>query len=986
MTARTFCITLTALACLALFPGLTSAQSGIAGIVRDTSGAVLPGVTVEAASPALIEKVRSAVTDDSGSYRILDLRPGQYTVTFALAGFSTVRREGIELPPAFTATVNADLAVGAIEETITVSGAAPLVDVQNTGSQSLLSAQLLEAIPATRSVQGFAGLTPGITSQGIGLIPGSVSEMGMSIHGSTANEASYTIDGMNVGSAQGVGGGSTFFRISQSYVAEMNIVTGGGMAEQPYSGVVTNIIPKEGGNTFGGSVFAEYTGSTLAASNLTDSLRAFGFTDNSLSTLVRLWDFNPAFGGRILRDRLWFFASYRNSGTVQSRAGVFENLTPLGWAYTPDVTQPAVAKVTQPSKNLRLTWQATPRNKISLFGDAAPQAAWNRGYQTASGFLSPEATTYSPYIPDAVVSASWKSPVTSQWLLDASAAWDNVNLNMRRQTPDTCSCTAPAVGFDVISAVEATTATSWRSNSDLGPGNRSYGEYPNYSFKYASNVSYITGEHAAKAGVQFRHGAERFTWEANGAQAYLLRNGIGNSIRQYANPIEYENVIHADLGLFVQNQWTRKRLTLTGGIRYDYLHLGAAPKHLAAGLWVPARDFPAVDHTLWKDVSPRIGASFDVFGDGRTAIKATLGRYVIGQGATDGGINLSNPVRLSVLSVNRTWNDANRNFNPDCDLASRFANGECGQISDLNFGQNNPNATTYDKELVVGLRNYNWESSLVLQRQLAPGVSVTAGYYRRSFNNFTANDNLLVTPADFSHYCVTAPGDPRLPGGGGQQICGLYDVSPALFGRNQTVVRDAAHYGTQSQIYDGFDLTENIRLPGGATISGGLNMGRTKTSACFTVDSPGALLFCEVNPPFQPNMTFTGFTPLPAGFVASATYRDYPGTQLTATRQTTNAEVAPSLGRNLSNGVNGTVQVPLIEPGTMFGPRLRQLDLRLSKRLRLGARRFIGNIDVFNLLNATGINTWNLNYGPNWQQPALLQQGRYVKLSGQFDF
>jgi hypothetical protein len=990
MTRRCMAYLSTIAAFVLLAPGVTWAQSGIAGVVRDTSGAVLPGVTVEAASPALIEKVRTTVTDGDGSYRLLDLRPGTYAVTFSLAGFSTVRRDAVELPVGFTATINADLQVGAIEETITVSGAAPLVDVQNASSQRLISKDLLEAIPASRTPQGFAALTPGVTSQGISVIPGGVNELQTAVHGAPTAEAVYLIDGVNTASMNNLGGGGNVFRISQAYVSEINLIVGGGTAEQQFGGLVTNVIPKEGGNAFSGSVYGEYTGVELATSNLTDELRGQGFTDDSLTTMNRLWDFSPAVGGRILRDKLWFFSSYRNFAVIQSRAGVYDNLTPLGWSYTPDLTRPAEAKVSSLSRNTRLTWQASPRNKISVFADAAPQIAWQRGY-TSTARLSPEATNYSPYLPNSFMTASWKSPLTNRWLLDAAVTSISVDFSQRRQTPKTCMCSAPAVGYDVISAWESTTSTEWRSNAQvISGGTNNYGHFSSHAWQYAGNVSYVTGSHAVKGGVQLRRGSQWFTEEPNGGQGFLFRNGVPSSITQWANPIRYENETVADLGLFIQDQWTMKRLTLTGGLRWDYYDGRAKPQDLPEGLWVPARSFPGTNHApQYSDIGPRIGASYDLFGDGRTAIKATLGRFVFVQTAGNtGGVNANNPVVRSVLNVTRTWNDANGNFNPDCDLRSQLANGECGQISNLNFGQNNPNATLYADELLSGRRNRNWETSLVLQRQLAQGISVTAGYYRRTFANFMTNDNILVGPGDFSTYCITAPVDARLPDGGGYRLCGLYDVSPALFGRNQTVVRSSHHYGEQTQVYDGVDLTENIRLPNGATISGGFNWGRTKTSACFVVDSPQALLNCEVNPPFIPTATFSGLYPLPwLGLVASATYRDYPGPEITASYVVPNAQIAPSLGRNLASGANGTATVPLIAPGTMYGPHARQLDFRLSKRQRIGSRtRIVANLDVFNLFNATGIDRLSTTYGPNWQRPTLLQLGRWVKFSGQVDF
>jgi hypothetical protein len=973
---------------LVLTAGVASAQSGIAGVARDTSGAVLPGVTVEAASPVLIEKVRSVVTDSEGNYKIIDLRPGVYAVTFSLAGFSTVKRDGIELPAAFTATVNAEMQVGSIEETITVSGAAPLVDVQNVTSQRLLSRDLLESIPAARSPQGFAALTPGVTSQGIGVLQGGVIEQNTAIHGASQNESVWMIDGMSTGSANGTGGQSVVFRIAQVYVSEINLSTGGNTAEYPFGGLVTNIIPREGGNSFSGSLYLEYVGKSFATSNLTENLRAQGFTNGSLSNLRRLWDVSPAVGGRLLRDKLWFFSSYRHFGVIQTRAGTFDNLTPQGWAYTPDLTRPATAKVTNVSRNTRLTWQVTPRNKFSIFVDAAPQTVWQRGYYVASLRLSPEATVYTPYQPNAFKTASWKSPLTNRLLLEAAVAHNAADYDNRRHTPDTCACSAPEIGYDVISAGEATTATIWRSNSTViagGPNN--YGHVAGHSTDVKGSLSYVTGSHAAKAGLQYHNAGQWWSEVANGSVAYLFRNGLPSSLAQYANPTRYENSVPANFGLFVQDQWTIRRLTLTGGLRYDQFKMVGKPEHLDAGFWVPARDFPGTTLVRWKDLSPRMAAAYDVFGDGKTAVKASFGRFVFAQAVSRSGIGANNAVLRSVLSVTRTWNDANRSLSPDCDLVNPLANGECGQISNLNFGRDNPNATAWDPELLDGLRQYSWETTAVVQRQLTRGVSVSLGYYHRTYTNFTANDNQLVTPADFNQYCITAPVDPRLPGGGGNRICGLYDVSPALFGRNQTVVRDAAHYGTQTQVYDGVDLTESIRLPAGATISGGLNWGRTKTNACFVVDSPGALRFCEIAPPFIPTATFSGFVPLPWwGLVTSATYRDFPGTQITGTYLATNAEIAPSLGRNLSNGVNGTVNVELIQPGTMYGPHARQLDTRLSKRFQIGRRRIVANLDIFNLFNKTGTDTITLQYGPNWQRPTLLQQGRYFKLSGQFDF
>ena len=970
---------------LILAPGSLWAQSTIAGVVRDTSGGVLPGVTVEAASPVLIEKARTVVTDGEGAYRIVDLRPGPYTVTFTLAGFNTVKRDGIDLPPAFTATVSVEMGVGLIQETITVSGAAPLVDVQNASTQHLMSQDLLDSLPASRSPQGFAALTPGIISAGINTIGGGREELNLANHGSINGESVFLVDGVSTAQLEGSGGANVTFRISQAYVNEINVATGGNTAEYQFSGTVTNVIPKEGGNKITGSLYSAFSTAGLQANNLTSKLILQGLRNTT--RIVRLWDVQPAIGGPLIKDKLWFFSSLRNSSNTQTRAGVYENLTRTGWVYTPDLSRPAVIRITDDSYNTRLTWQATQKHKIAVFADFQPHIVYQRGYQVPT---SPEATAYAPYLPNAFLVATWKGVLTNHLIVDVKSTHNSIDSNQRRQ---------PGVGFDIVSAAETSTGVTFRSLSGVFTNDFNYSHRSNSGFRSSATLTYVTGSQTAKIGMQHVHGFELYTNEVNGDLAYSLRSGVPTSITEYAGQYIYENMIHADIGLFAQDQWTLKRLTLTGGVRFDYTDIGAVAEDEPAGLYVPARSFPGTSHSPgWKDFSPRVGLSYNLSGDGKTALKATVGRFIQSQGASTGGINNSNPVVRSVLSVSRSWsntdgtfNGSNGNLNPGCDLNNPLANGECAQISNLNFGQNNPLATVYADELLKGLRPYNTEVTASFQRQLSKGIAVNAAYYRRSFHNFSVNDNQFVTPVDFSQYCITAPADSRLPQGGGNQMCGLYDLNPtradglALFGKNQTVVKSAAPFGKQTQIYDGFDLTENIRLRG-AEISGGMNWGRTKTNACFVVDSPGALRFCDIRPPFQPNYTFAGFAPLPWGLVTSATYRNFPGTQITATLQVTSAQVFTSLGRNFSSGPNGTVNVALVQPGTMYGPRQQSLDFRLSKRLRFGTRRLMGNLDIFNLMNWASISTLNTTFGPNWQLPTLVQLGRYVQLSAQIDF
>ena len=234
-----------------LLPAPAYAQAAITGVVRDTSGGVLPGVTVEAASPVLIEKVRSVVSDDTGQYRIVDLRPGTYSVTFTLPGFSTVKREGIELSGTFVATVNGDLRVGALEETITVTGETPIVDVQSARTQQTISRDILTAIPSSRNVGGIQALVPGM-AQNIdsGNIAGTLQGSASAIHGGRAGDSRIYADGNNMGWAGGAGGGGNMPQVSSSQ--EVVMITSGGLGEAETAGVIVNVIPREGANTFSG--------------------------------------------------------------------------------------------------------------------------------------------------------------------------------------------------------------------------------------------------------------------------------------------------------------------------------------------------------------------------------------------------------------------------------------------------------------------------------------------------------------------------------------------------------------------------------------------------------------------------------------------------------------------------------------------------------------------------------------------------------------
>ena len=348
------------------------AQPAIAGIVKDASGAILPGVNVEAASPALIEKSRTVVTDNTGQYRIVDLKPGTYVVTFTLSGFSTVKREAIELSGAGVTTINADLRVGAVEETITVSGATPVVDTQtSTKREVVLSNEVLAAVPATRTYGNILAMVPGVQSLTLDVnstqsMTGTATNFFFTSRGGRGNEGTVQVDGMNVGSAFG-GGGVSSFAYDFVNAQEVQVTVAGGLGESDRGGPAFNIIPKTGGNSYSGQAFFSTAGKWSQSSNLDDELRAAGITEPP--GLIKNWDTNFSLGGPIKRDRLWFFNNLRSYGSYQDIPGLYANANagnPARWDYVKDPAVKARSAGAKKIEAIRLTSQLTPKNKVGF--------------------------------------------------------------------------------------------------------------------------------------------------------------------------------------------------------------------------------------------------------------------------------------------------------------------------------------------------------------------------------------------------------------------------------------------------------------------------------------------------------------------------------------------------------------------------------------------------------------------------------------------
>jgi hypothetical protein len=1017
-----------------LVPAAVFAQASITGVVRDSSGAVLPGVTVEAASPVLIEKTKSAVTDGAGQYRIVDLRPGTYSITFTLTGFTTVKREGIELTGTFTATINTDLKVGALAETITVTGETPVVDVQSAKREVVLTGDVIASLPGTHAYGNLLYAIPGVTVDGNGIANAPTMTF-FTARGGSTNEGRMTINGMNV-AASFNGGGVSSLAYDANNVDEVSVVVAGGLGDADVGGPVMNLVPRTGGNSFKGQVYFNYAGSWSTGNNLDDTLRNLQTPITQGPGIIRSYDVNPSYGGPIMRDKIWFWGSYRKFETSQGVEGIFANkyaLDPAHWDYLKDSTIAARNVQGRDIFQGRITAQVTPKNRVmfsheyqsrcegstlTTSGDGCRQrgADW---IALGSTLQSPEANTGYFKLPYYVTQATWTAPVTNKLLLEAGftrfAYYTN---NGPGQTP-------PDGTMALIPVTE-------QSAIDSHPANFAYRAVNSYFYNWANpdnwraSGSYITGSHSLKVGYQGSYSISDTLIVTNDSLlAYRFQNHIANQFTyrlpnwQAADRTETSSV-------FAQDTWTRDRLTIQAAVRFDRAWSFSPAE--GNGTSTTSRfnaapiTFPRTEGVnAYNDLTPRLGVAYDLFGNGKTALKFNVGHY-LAPATNDSRYTLNNPAQTTkvVTSVARNWTDSNGNFAVDCNILNPAAQSGgggdvCGAVTgnSLNFGKTGDNVASVNPAMLHGwgVRPNDWQWGVNLQQELRPRVSLEVGYNRRYFHwreaggQGSVTDNLLVGPSDYNAWTINAPVDARLPGGGGYPIT-LYAITQAASAKGaQNYITLSTDYGPERTDYwHGVDITLNARMRNQVNLQVGTSTGRGITDNCATtvlIDAPDPR-GCHSVEPFLTTLRGSASYTIPKiDVLIAATITSQPGIALGITPilngaswNVPNTVVQQLLGRLPAGAlITGTTAVPLLDADhRLYGPRRNLLNMHFAKIVRFGSTRTDVGVDLGNLLNSNQATAFQAQYdyvqpnGGSWLDPTAILQPRFARFNVTFGF
>ena len=983
-------------ACVLLLPALASAQAQITGQVRDESGGILPGVTVEATSPAIIEKVRTVVTDDQGRYRLEALRPGTYRLAFTLPGFSTIVRENIEVPSEVVVTINADMKVGALEETITVSGETPQIDVQQASRTQVITRDVIDTLPVSRNVMSIGVLSPGVRP-GTPDVGGSrmTEQVGLRAHGLAGDDAEQLVEGMSIQSLEGA---------SQSYFddmlqSEITIMTSAIPADTSGGGIRMNSVLKDGGNIFSGAAFVGFSSGEWQSDNVDDALRAAPNSIRSANGIKHIHMFTGSVGGPIMRDKLWFLVSARHQSSDETVADVpVQITTPQGEIINSYLD----TYVRGPS--LRLTWQAAQKHKLATF----VQRWWKRKGRTFAAGQDPRTGQFRDprKAHHTVGNVKYTSPISNQILVEGGYSWTlfdwhggpDVGNIRERGTPEWFYNTQRISNQRIVHPLCAydTGCTDWGSSLSQ--------RQDNTRIVFDGRISYVTGSHNLKFGYTHEIGPDgRIGNEYAADLQQRYNNGRPNQVTVWNTPLEAPGRVQYDSAFFMQDSWTIKRLTLNPGLRIEWFAAGMDASANAAGRFSPERFYPAqYDLIKWgPDYAPRFAAVYDLFGDGRTALKANFSKYHRQYDADPFLVYADAGLR----SENRNWFDCVLNAAGNaCSGAAAATNGD-DIVQDHEIGPS-PSGGNFglraDRNAQDLERQYNLEFTAGVQHQVAPRLAVGFMLFKRQIHNIQLTDRSFITEADYTPFTTALPANDWNNVSRDPDVAALLDRNEALTIYNLNAAKNSVYgrglidrsSGDNKSLYTGMEASFSTRLIGGATLFGSWTAEKNVSVFCESDDNPngpttGDLYqgrpvaqggrFCdqrEFDIPFIHEFKLAGNYALPYGVDFGAVLQSYAGLERVITWQ-------PAAGL-FPGGRTQSQTIVLTEPGSLYGERWDQLDINLKKNIRYGSKVHTFQLDVFNVFNNNSIRTMTDAVGTSLGQVTAIMPGRFPRLAYQF--
>ena len=1003
----------------------TLAQSSFTGVVKDQSGAVLPGVSVEAGSPALIERSRSTVTDERGAYKIIDLRPGNYSLTFTLPGFKTAMRE-VELPSDFTATINAEMTVGAVEESITVAAESPVVDSQTNFKAQVLPRDVLDTVPTAHTIQSAGQLVVGVQMDAPD-VGGSraMQQTYFNVHGAGTSQTSVLMDGMIINGLQNDGAVQSY--MNDAGAEQMVYQTGGGTAESPTGGLKLNVAPKEGGNSLHGSLFAGFESNGLQSDNLSPFLASHGV--RAVDQIGTYRDIDVTLGGPIKKDKLWFFGSSRFFTVNKPVANSF--YMPAGRTYADCVNAVVACKqaINDQSINsvlLRLTWQVSPRNKLSaymdrLFKSRDHDVGPGDDPATAGGFWN------SPIYETSTI--KWTSTISNRLLIEGGYSSNIERFNIRYEPGVRKPYGSPAwyAGARHLDTILGTTSNARTYES---------GNYPDRHNAQAA-ASYVRGGHNVKFGFQNSWGPFNRTAWANADLYQNYLNGVPATVTLLGTPARWKERLNAGLAIYAQDAWTLGRITITYGLRWGYVSEQVSGQPAQQGRFANIPAFGDIHMPIWRTWSPRTAVVYDLFGNAKTAIRFGFNRF--DAAAATNIAELYDPANAGYVQATAAWtnlaNDDIAHGEPGCVYLTPGCEINFAQVP-KNFGK--ASLSNPDPKFKLP---YTLAYNLGVTHELFPGVAVTAEWFHSVAKNILERNNTLrpgmmtgpssVFNANYRPVTVFSPLDGR--------AITMYD--PISTDVQQSVANVDTNDPNLSNVYNGFEFNFNARLPRGGRLFGGTSTDRSIANACSAAKTnPNFLQFCDQSKngiPWRTQFKLVGTYPLPWwGLQFSGALQALPGyaeyyylnnllttplqpllqgggtvldsilnqpnglsTVFTVTPRTlytacpgNSAAAGCAVGALvIPRMIQPSLNVPLIAPGTELTPRLTQVDFSVSKRLAFERIRLEPRIDLFNALNSSDYYqvqsmVYSTVSGAAYKRPSAILLGRLVRIGFNLEF